>query len=343
MHPNACLILLSVVTASLLSNQTSKPSNPTLDDTICTNCRCYRIKCSINDILENSCVDEFKNICNSSEIVEENDCNFKCDCCLDGQCLLWKDYNCLMFKSIDFFAVIYFLSISVNFYLLWRFYKNLFWLKQASHKAFFSQVVKRHKSQYSYTQMLWVRKIANFQAKLTQEKRHKDVSQLFDRIDKVKSVAINNLLVLVFFVSMFCVLTAFDLHVLFFLLEKPFLYGIIGWVQHALHLIFYTLIFLLSFKLKSYRSAVNGVISDFEQEIGCKVHVIRKLRVLEVNWAPKLFDAKPVQFKQTKNIVKITVNESMENIETHSLKIKKVEIGERNPKVIKVGRKSTHN
>ncbi len=87
------------------------------EDTPCTQCRCYKVKCARLQEPDIDCEDTYLDSCdNQDDITEENDCNLKCDCCLEKQCFNWLTYYCLMYRSFEFSSVMYFLFFSINFF-----------------------------------------------------------------------------------------------------------------------------------------------------------------------------------------------------------------------------------
>ena len=114
-----CLLIISSITCTDVSKF--------FEETKCSRCECYRIKCSrLND--ENNCQDTFWGTCdNRIDITEENsDCNSKCDCCLNYECFPWNNFKCIMYRSMHFSILFYFFMLIVMYYSLVSMYRIMF-------------------------------------------------------------------------------------------------------------------------------------------------------------------------------------------------------------------------
>lgn len=301
------------------------------DTAKCSACSCYKVKCSRIETADIDCDDEYKDTCDyPTDITEANNCNLQCDCCLEGGCYQWNEYNCLIFRTFEFFSVLYFLAISANLFLVWHLFKSFFKLKRPFDKADFTEPSKANRNYYKFLQTLWIRRYDEVTKKIIPDKKSRDMAALFGRIDKLKPISFRNLVFFMAMANIYVFMTAVSLYVLFGLIEKPLSYGIVAWLQHVGHAVFYLFMFVLAPRLKSYRNSLNELISAFEVENGCKIRIISKLQLLEINWAPRLLESK---ISDSKKIVKFYKNTDEEhNIvsasDDETVKVKKVDIKE---------------
>lgn len=323
--PRTSFLVFFVLISARVSQTTTTEATAT-----CTACRCYKVKCSRIENADIDCDDDYKPTCDhSSEIVEEKNCQLQCDCCLEGQCYKWSSYNCLIFRTFEFFSVIYFLAISANFFLVWQLFKNFFRLKRSYDKAHFSEPTKNNRNYYKYVQSLWIRRYREVTKMVIPDKKSRDIAALFVRVENLKPFVFRNLVFFLSVVSIYLVLTGVNLFVLFFLLEKPFIYGVAAWVQHVFHAIFYVTTLAFGFRMKSYRGKVNEVIDAFEVENSCKVRIINKLQLIEINWAPRLFEAKLSDTKQVVKLMKKDIDkDDASEMDNEVIRVKKIDIKE---------------
>lgn len=307
----------------------TKSTTSAFTPSVCTSCKCYRIKCARMEDITTDCKDTYRDTCASaSDIVEENDCNVKCDCCLDGKCLTWSSYYCIMFRSYEFFSVIYILAISANIFLLWRAYKHFFKLYHPYDPSQFSDPTKKDHSYFKYSQSVWVRRHLESTRGVITDRKVRETVTLFSKIEDLKPLAARNLLIWLAMVALYLIITILDLYVLFFLLDQPYSYGYLSWIQHALHIGFYVFVILGSSKFKSYSKVINTLIDEFEEETSCKVRIVKKLKLFEINWNPILTEVKGKKGKETSKLLKSKENNSFEEIDTEKDKILKLGVKE---------------
>ena len=159
------IILLFQAVLILTANQqtTEDPNSPTIEDVPCAVCQCYKIKCSRLETPDLQCVDEFRDSCdNPEDITETDDCNIKCDCCLEGKCYNWLTYYCFIYRSFEIFSVIYFLLFSVHFFSLWRLKKHLFTVKKKwklkTKNRFKNKKTDDKKYFFKYKKFVWIKR-----------------------------------------------------------------------------------------------------------------------------------------------------------------------------------------
>lgn len=281
---NTYLLLLLV-----LSYNAAKVE-PVLDDTVCTACRCYRVKCSRLTSNSDYCVDTYKETCDSPvDIVEELDCNVKCDCCLEGQCYSSSNYYCFMMRTFEFFSMLYFLTISINLFLVNRLYKLFFEVKRQYDPLYFpAEIVKDKLNYHKFEWPLWITRPKGYIDTLSENSHHFKLNALFKEIESVKRIGIRNMVLTISILSFYSVLAIINLYVLFFMLESPFLYGRIAWAQHILHITFYALYIFAYFYAARYKTIFNTKLDNFEKEYRCKVRLVKKYKVFVVNWSGKM-------------------------------------------------------
>lgn len=233
-----------------------------------------------------------------------------------------------MFRTFEFFSVIYFLAISANFFLVWHLYKSLFRLKRLYDKVNFLEPSKNNRNYYKYVQSLWIRRYKEMSKKIIPDKKSRDSAAFFGRIEKLKPIAIKHLVFFLMVVIIYLLMVGTSLFVLFFLLEKPLIYGVVAWVQHISHVAFYLLVFVLGARLPSYRKAINDTIDSFEDENDCKVRIINELQLFEINWAPKLFESRISEPKKIAKFLKGDEEDNIRGIDSEIIRIKKIDVKE---------------
>ena len=169
---------------------------------------------------------------------------------------------------------------------------------------------------------------------LSSDKKRKDISKLFQDLNAIKSIGIKNLIFMSIMVTIFIVIILVDLYVMFYLTDEPFLYGVYVWVQHGTHLSFYLMVFILPCIMKNYRKEFNVKLSMFEKEANCRIRIIDRVRLFEVNWEPRKFKKKNSKGKEFAKLIKEQSSGSYEEIEDNDKKmVKKVEVGKKKPKI----------
>lgn len=322
------LLFIALLVAINPIHLQSTATTTTYVTSTCNTCKCYRIKCSRIENPPDNCQDEYTDTCaNASDISEESNCNVKCDCCLEGRCLTWSSYYCIMFRSYELFSVIYFLAISINIFLLWRMYKIFFRLKRPYDPENFPNNTREDHTFCKYSQNIRIRCGFGSTKNLVTDMKVRDTIILFSKIEEIESIAVKNFIVLLVAIFLYVIITFLNLYVLFFILKHPYSYGYVSWIQHVAHIGFYVLVFVSSSKMRSYKIAVNQLIDGFEEEHGCKVRIVKKLKLFEINWAPKTVDTKKKR-KESSRLLKANKQNSIKEIDAEKEPINKLEIKE---------------
>ena len=115
-----CWILFFTILYSCKSNTTSVEIK-------CKRCNCYELKCSRLENPDPKCKNKYRDSCDNSEDITENDfCNIQCDCCLENQCFKWNNFSCMVFRTYEFSNIVYFILLTVNGFVLIRLFKSMF-------------------------------------------------------------------------------------------------------------------------------------------------------------------------------------------------------------------------
>jgi len=64
-------------------------------------------------------------------------CNDVCDCCIEGRCAKWSEYQCFIFKTFELIAGLFFLLSSFNFLVLGIIHDHFLGLKRKFNKHYF--------------------------------------------------------------------------------------------------------------------------------------------------------------------------------------------------------------
>ena len=329
--------LLCLLLVLMPLNQQINPSLPVFDDTVCEKCRCYRVNCNRLDKPGDSCFDSYKDTCDYPiNIVEENDCNVKCDCCLEGQCFHSSAYECIFFRSLAFFSVLYLFATIINYFLFTKMYDSYFLVKRLYRKANFSdRIMKGEKNGFKFKRKfgLWIIREPDTHL----QDRWETVKILFDSVEGLIMNARINCSVLGFMFVFYLTLISINLYIWFALVERPFAYMRMAWVQHSLHIVFYLtlisinlyiwfalverpfaymrmawvqhslhIVFYLSylfchFFFKRYAKELNKKLTEFEEYKGCKVRVYLRQNKFIINWDPVIEQAEDEKEKLIKN------------------------------------------
>lgn len=275
-------ISLLILAAKPISSQSST----------CTVCRCYKINCAKLDDTDIDCFDAYKDSCdNSEDITEEDGCNIDCDCCLEGECHSWSSFKCIIYRTYEFSSVLYFILFSVHFFLLWRLKRHFFtvkkkWEVQTNQKE---KKGDEQKQFFKYQKLIWIKRHPDISKKNQSSEKIKSVVALFGRIEDLRSLAIKNMIVFNIFMLYYLVMSGLNFYVLFTLVDKPLTYFYICWIQHTMLITFWVLLFLLFKKFPSYSKNVIRLLEEFEVERNCKVRLVDKIHFLEINFDPQKF------------------------------------------------------
>lgn len=134
---------LTLILATLLHPLKLNNVSKFFEESGCSRCECYRVKCSrLNSAV--TCKDEVWGTCdNRIDIVEDSsDCNSKCDCCLNHECFSWKTYQCIMYRSMFFSALFYMFMIVIMFYSMEKLYLLMFNINFFEHHKKFKNLGK---------------------------------------------------------------------------------------------------------------------------------------------------------------------------------------------------------
>lgn len=317
------LLLLSQPTSSQsTSTSTTATTNNTAASTtgVCSQCKCYKSRCSHIEDYTEDCENSFKNSCAlATGIVEENECNLNCDCCLETKCYKWTSYFCFMYKTYDYFAVIYLMGISFNFFLLWSFYNKFFRIKKKYKRENYLEGTREDRNYFRYARSIYLKRYFDNKSHSTNDER---IDDLFFKLEALRPIAFKSFFALMGISILFIILLIIDIFVIFYLDQKPFLYGSFCWVQHILHVIFYLLVNILPCVVKNYRLAVLEVFNDFETYHDCALRLIEAQHVVEINWSPIIRQYKKKKDKLAKKESGIGMKEN-----TEKEKLRKYESG----------------
>jgi hypothetical protein len=256
----------------------------------CSKCRCYKINCSRIDNPDIDCENDFKDSCDHpDEITEENECNLSCDCCLKGGCYAWSSYECIMYRTYEITTTLNFLFICINYFAIWRVFKQFFYLRQNVYDGKMEKVeVKKQrrlaedKYFYKYKQVFWLNWNPGDDKKNSDDPHIQALKELAFEITKLKPIAVRNMSVIASLISIWLTAAAVDLHCIISLAEEPFTYAGIAWIQHVLLAAFWTLILLSFYFFQPYRTKVLELFSQFEEANNCTVVIKRKAQTIEV-------------------------------------------------------------
>lgn len=279
-------LLIPLLLLISLAKLHEPPKDPTFDGEVCSACRCYRIKCSRLSNPGITCIDSYKDTCDfSGNIVEEFDCNIKCDCCLKGKCYLRSSYSCMIFRALAFFSVLYFIASVVNFFLITKLFTNYFTLKRLYRKSNFDEkIVKNENNHFKFRKKYWLWLVSD-PINETMDK-WEEIKSLFDSVEEQNNKAKNNIRIVLLVILIYIILVGLNIYIWFELVEEPFIYIKVVWVQHVLHIAFYVLYLLGFFRIERYSEAVKEQISLFEKRKKCAMRIYTRSSSFIVNWKP---------------------------------------------------------
>ena len=176
-----------------------------------------------------TCVNTYREPCdNDKDITEEQFCNTQCDCCLQNQCFVWQNYECMMFRTYEFSNIVYFILITVNAFLyLTRLYTAMFSREQDRKldDPEEEDKEKRLKNANEITTVKFLGRLAikkDLRAlKRLQEDTANTISDFFDEVDKHKGVASKNQLILASLCLLYLLLNAFHAVNIFVMSSMP--------------------------------------------------------------------------------------------------------------------------
>ena len=274
-----------LILAAINNSAKSSSDRPAATPNVCRECRCYHIKCSRIENPPENCRETYVDTCDDpAYIVEENDCNIRCDCCLAGQCLVWSNFHCVMFRSHSFFSMIYFIAIGVNLFILWRAYNSFFKVSRPRSSTDFEDPNTADKTFLKYSQTFWIMRHIESARVMLVDSGDKNAAVLFARIEEAKNLGKKNLAFVLGMIALYFILIAIEFFTLFFLLRYPFSYSYLIWVQHVLNIGFYVFVFVSRAKCPNYRNTINKLLDDFEEEYRCKIRIIKKFKLFEITW-----------------------------------------------------------
>ena len=260
----------------------------------CLKCRCYRIKCSRIEKYVDDCVNEYKSSCDHpDDITDEDGCNIACGCCLEGECFHWLHYYCLVFRSFEFFTAINFLAVSAHFFALIKLVIFFFFFKHKWNKTNLEENeqledLNDKKFFCSFNHFIFVKSNPATFDKVP-AKYLSLITELFDRIEGLRSLGKRNLAVYVVFCVLYVAQIVLHFIVTFVGPEKPKFYGQICWVQHTILVVFWVFLWKsFTRKTGSYARAVIKVLMEFEQKHKCAYRILPKNKIIEFNFDIKV-------------------------------------------------------
>lgn len=256
----------------------------------CSQCRCYRIKCSRIEKYVDDCVDEFKSSCDHpDDITDEDGCNIACGCCLEGQCYHWLHYYCLMFRSFEFFTAINFLAVSAHFFALIKLMIFFFFFKHKWNKTNLEENeeledLNEKKFFCSFNHFVFVSSNPTTYDKVP-GKYLSLITDLFEKIEALRSLGVRNLVIYIIFCVLYLAQIVLHFIVTFVGPEKPKFYGQICWVQHAILVVFWIFLWKsFTRKTGSYARSVIKVLMEFEHKNKCAYRILPKNKIIEFNF-----------------------------------------------------------
>jgi hypothetical protein len=261
----------------------------------CTNCRCYQLKCSRLENYDPTCVDTYRDTCdNNEDITEENFCNTQCDCCLQNQCFVWQNYECMIFRTYEFSNIVYFILITVNAFILTRLYKAMFSREEDRRLDEPEEDEEEKKLKAANSEITSVKFMGRLAIKKDlralkrlQEDTANIISDFFDEVDKHKAVASKNQMILASMCLLYLLLNAFHAVNIFVMSGLPLTYVYVIWIQHLMLIAFWVSITLVFKKATLYIVKVRETIKAFEEAKKCKITLHAKGNLIDFNFNPE--------------------------------------------------------
>lgn len=287
----------------------------------CEQCECYRVQCNIIKDADIDCENKFKKSCDRKRYYLRNDfCNEICDCCIEGRCAKWNEYYCLIYKTFEFFAGIFFLLSSLNLLLIGVVHENFMKIKRKFNKAYFrirdSKNAKKEmkkkpqnkltnkfrKSEnstdfYKYKRILYMARHPDTEPHSITGTKSKKIMSLFSRLEEIRIVALQNYLSIAILCLTYCAIIAIGLYMFLSLQNKPLEYGIFAPTLFSLFMFYYILSLLSIYVFRDYKTVVCEVLDKFEEDHKCKVRIRKHKRGFEINWNPELVKIKKKKMK----------------------------------------------
>ena len=287
----------------------------------CEKCECYRVQCNIIKDADIDCENKFKKSCDRKRYYLRNDfCNEICDCCIEGRCAKWNEYYCLIYKTFEFFAGIFFLLSSLNLLIIGVVHENFMKIKRKFNKAYFrirdnrnakseistniqGKLVNKFKKGenttdfYKYKRILYIARHPETEPHSITGTKSKKIIGLFSKFEEIRKVALQNYLCIATLCLTYCAIIAIGLYMFLSLQDKPIEYGIFAPTLFTLFLFYYILSLLSIYVFKDYKTVVCEVLDKFEEDHKCKVRIRKHKRGFEINWNPQLVKIKKKKMK----------------------------------------------
>jgi hypothetical protein len=115
------------------------------------------------------------------------------------------------------------------------------------------------------------------------------VTELFEKIESLRSLGIRNLVVYIIFCVLYLSQIILHFIVTFVGPEKPKFYGQICWVQHTILVVFWIFLWKsFTKKTGSYARSVIKVLMEFEHKNKCAYRILPKNKIIEFNFDIRL-------------------------------------------------------
>ena len=250
----------------------------------CKSCKCYLIDCSILKQPDIDCEDKYTENCESkSYIVEEDDCEQVCDCCIGGVCMMWKDYYCFVLRAYQFLSVLYFLIIIIEFFSILGLFKYFFSINRQW--SLYDNTVdwegdpKVLTLHYTYT--LFIQYKHDYDKKVSFHPGYPKTRVLLDDIFKEANVAWRNWYLFVLVILLFLTVTGLTIFSIIDLPKSPVAFSFLFWILNISAVLVILLTLFGFFFVRPYREVVHTKVLEFEKSFRCKVQILNDFRIIQ--------------------------------------------------------------
>lgn len=274
------LIILQILAAVVSQNATNESAR----NLTCPTCRCYAVDCSVLANPDIDCMETYTDTCESADyVVDDDDCAVICDCCIQGQCMSWSAYDCIIYRAYQVLSVVYFIILLVGYFMM-----------QGLHKHFFSVFRLWPVNQKSvdwendpkvlnirFKQRVAVEYKHEFDRKISGHKGFYRAKDLFEEIGSIRYLAIRNMIFFGGVAASFAGMAGLTTFIIFGITTSPRIFSYVFWQLNFCGLTFLVMSTIGFFQISVYGKQVLQLILHFEKTHKCRIQVLSKLKVFQ--------------------------------------------------------------
>lgn len=250
----------------------------------CTKCKCYLVDCTILKKPDIDCEERFAETCeNPVFIVDEDDCEQKCHCCIEGDCLLWDNYYCLIYRAYHFLSIVYFMFLIIELFALIGLFDQFFAINR-QWSAFDTTVdwendPKVLTLRYDYGVILTYKH--DYDKKVSYHRGFTKARTLMEEFSKETNIAWRNWYVFSVICFLFIIITVLTIYIIIKLPPSKTTFSLIFWVINACGLMLTILTMIGLLMMKTYGEIIFIQIEKFEKENHCKVQIVEQFKIIQ--------------------------------------------------------------